>query len=78
MLGIYSDINFIPSIGLGSGERRPPDVGLLADLLGQDEVSLPDSDDRSDFSTIVGRYVEDYLLPLIKETILHRKTKKSE
>jgi hypothetical protein len=49
MLGIYSDINFIPSIGLGSGERRPPDVGLLADLLGQDEVSLPDSDDRSDF-----------------------------
>ena len=47
-LACYSDLNFIPSIGLGQNERREPDLSFFADLLGGD-VELPDADDRSDF-----------------------------
>ena len=47
-LACYSDLNFVPSIGLGQGERREPDISAFADLFGGD-IDLPDADDRSDF-----------------------------
>ena len=47
-LACYSDLNFVPSIGLGQGERREPDISVFADLFGGD-IDLPDADDRSDF-----------------------------
>jgi hypothetical protein len=48
IMACYSDSNFIPSIGLGAGERRDPDLNFFSNILGGD-VELPDADDRSDF-----------------------------
>jgi len=46
IFSIYSDVNFLTSLGLGENERREPELGGVFNLL-DGEITPPDSDERS-------------------------------